>query len=154
MAEAKGLIERYFVRYAQLKGWMQEVIDSAKKRGYVETLLGHRRSIPELLAKNAAVRGFGERMAINTPVQGTSSEVIKCAMIRIGERMKENQNKQVQLLLQVHDDLLFEVPKDQVQETSVWVKQEMEQALSLKVPLKVDLKSGENWADLNPIEKS
>jgi DNA polymerase-1 len=126
---------------------MARIIEEARRNGYVTTLLNRRRYLPEIKAANAAVRGFAERTAMNTPIQGTSADIIKVAMIHLDQLFKEKGWK-TRMLLQVHDDLLFEVPDAERGRVAKPIQDAMESALALSVPLKVDLKTGTNWADL------
>jgi DNA polymerase-1 len=142
--EAEDFIESYFERFAGVRDYLETMKDTAREKGYVETLLGRRRYIPEIRSRNPGVRGFGERLATNSPIQGTAADLIKLAMIRLHERFGDGP---VQMLLQVHDELLFEVPKGQVDEVSEIVREEMEGAIELSVPLRVDLGSGDSWYD-------
>ena len=140
--EAEDFIESYFERFAGVRDYLETMKDTAREKGYVETLLGRRRYIPEIRSRNPGVRGFGERLATNSPIQGTAADLIKLAMIRLHERFGDGP---VRMLLQVHDELLFEVPEDRVEEASEVVREEMEGAIELSVPLRVDLGSGESW---------
>jgi DNA polymerase-1 len=140
--EAEDFIEGYFERFAGVRDYLEEMKETAREKGYVETLLGRRRYIPEIRSRNPGVRGFGERTATNSPIQGTAADLIKLAMIRLHERFG---NGPARMLLQVHDELLFEVPEDRVEEASEVVREEMEGAIELSVPLRVDLGSGDSW---------
>ncbi|MBN1385267.1 MAG: DNA polymerase I [Elusimicrobia bacterium] len=154
--EAQNYIDKYFKRYSGVKKWILKTIDEAKKSGYVSTLLGRIRYLPEINHKNGQLRAFAERTAINTPIQGTSADIIKIAMVRIDEnliRRLADKNKECKMLLQVHDDLLFEIAEDKVSNYLSIIKSEMENAMKLDVPLIVDVKTGVNWADLNEIKK-
>jgi len=117
----------------------------------VTTLLNRRRYLPEINSKNAAIRGFAERTAINTPIQGTSADIIKVAMIRISDRIKAK-GLMAKMSLQIHDELLFEVPEKEVDELSRLAKEEMERAVSLDVPVVVDMTVGRNWRDLKEMK--
>ena len=119
----------------------------AREKGYVQTLLGRRRSIPEINSANRQVREAAERMAINMPVQGTSADIIKVAMVKLYSEMQQRQLKS-KILLQVHDELLFEVPQEEFEEMSQLVSEIMSTSLKLSVPLKIDIKSGQNWGEL------
>jgi DNA polymerase-1 len=149
MAEAQGLIDRYFQRYHGVKSWIEETKRRAKADGFVRTLLGRTRYLPDLAAKNPSVRAFSERLAVNTPVQGTSADIIKVAMIRIFRAKLP-----ARMLLQVHDDLLFEVAPGDLKEAAAQVRREMEHALELEVPLEVSVKTGKNWADMEALPRS
>ncbi|MDH3223249.1 MAG: DNA polymerase, partial [Gemmatimonadota bacterium] len=123
--------------------YLDEQVALAKDRGFVETLLGRRRFVPELRSKNWNVRQFGERIAQNTPIQGTAADMIKLAMIRVDEALRDQGG--VDLLLQVHDELVFEVREGQVEKVAVVVKEAMESAMTLDVPIRVDWGSGPTW---------
>jgi DNA polymerase-1 len=142
--EAEDFIESYFERFAGVRDYLDTMKDTAREKGYVETLLGRRRYIPEIRSRNPGVRGFGERLATNSPIQGTAADLIKLAMIRLHDRLVRS-GTGAHMLLQVHDELLFEVPDEEVEAVSEIVREEMEGAIRLSVPLKVDLGSGESW---------
>jgi DNA polymerase-1 len=131
---------------------MLEIKEQAKRQGYVETLLGRKRAIPELRASNPALRGAGERMAINMPIQGTAADIQKIAMNRTDERVRAA-GLHARLLLSVHDELLFEVPRDEVEALSRIVRETMEAALPLDVPLTVDIKVGDDWEGMTPLTR-
>jgi DNA polymerase-1 len=142
--EAREFIEEYFRRFSGVRAFLDEQVGLARDRGYVETLSGRRRYVPELKSRNWNIRQFGERVAQNTPIQGTAADLIKRAMIDVHRTLRERASP-ARLLLQVHDELLFEVPDDQVHEVGKLVKSKMENAMSLRVPLVVDLGVGRNW---------
>ena len=142
--EAQKYIEGYFVKYPCIKSYLEEMIDFAMQNGYVETLFHRRREIPEILASNYNMREFGKRVAMNTPIQGTSADIIKIAMIRVHRKLKEN-NLRSKLILTVHDELLIEAHKEEVDMVKKILKEEMEHAADLSVPLSVDVHQGENW---------
>ncbi|WP_203361508.1 DNA polymerase I [Bacillus sp. REN10] len=144
--EAADFIERYLMTYPGVKEYMDDIIREAKEKGYVTTLLHRRRYIPEITSRNFNLRSFGERTAMNTPIQGSAADIIKKAMIDVAERL-EKEKLQSKLLLQVHDELIFEVPKEEIEVMSKLVPEVMEQALTLKVPLKVDFSYGATWYD-------
>ena len=144
-AEAKSFIERYFEKYSGVKRFMDQVIAAAEKNPEVRTISGRVRPIPEILSSNRPVKENGNRMAINTIIQGSAADIIKIAMIRIHEHLKTMESK---LVLQVHDELVFEYPAAEEGRLRAMVKNEMENALALKVPLRVSLKRGVNWADM------
>ena len=129
---------------------MLHVKDLARTQGYVTTLLGRRRSIPELDARNPALRAAGERMAINMPIQGTAADIVKIAMIRLDARLREGGFRS-RLLLQVHDELLLEVPRDEVDRLVPVLRDAMEGAVPLDVPLTVDVKIGDDWESMRPL---
>lgn len=142
--EAKSYIDNYLDKYSGVRKYMMDRVESAKKDGYVTTLLKRRRSVPELTSTNFNVKSFGERLAMNTPIQGSAADIIKIAMIRVFEKLKENKMKS-RLILQVHDELILEVHKDEIDEVKNIVKDGMENALKLDVPLVVDINSGYSW---------
>lgn len=143
-AEAKRYIDNYFARYPKVRDFIARTIEQAKTKGYVTTLLGRKRYIPELTSSAAPVRNFGERMAVNTPIQGTAADLIKLAMISIHQLIKEK-NFGSRMILQVHDELIFEVPDSEIETMKKLVKKEMEGVLQLSVPIKVDMGVGKNW---------
>ena len=142
--KAKEYIDRYFETYSEVKNYMTANVDTAKQNGYVETLLGRRRVINELKSSNFNVRGFGERAAMNMPLQGSSADIIKIAMIHVAEKLKKGGYK-ARLVLQVHDELIIDCPKNESDEVAQILKREMENAVSLQVPLTVEVGVGENW---------
>ena len=144
-SEAARFIQRYFERYAGVRTYVDRCLDQARRSGQVETLFGRVRPIPNLGARNAALRGFAERTAINSPLQGTAADLIKLAMIRLHPQLDALGAK---LLLQVHDELLLEVPEESVEALAALVRREMEQAAELSVPLRVEIGVGPNWRDL------
>lgn len=144
--EAAEFIERYFQSFPGVKGFMEDVVKQAKEDGYVTTLLKRRRYLPDINSRNFNLRSFAERTAMNTPIQGTAADIIKKAMIHMAEKLREEKLKSV-LLLQVHDELIFEVPRDEIEKMEKLVRQVMESAISLDVPLKVDVSYGNSWYD-------
>lgn len=142
--EAKKFIERYFQLYPGVKEYMDGKIQEARQNGYVTTLMGRRRLLPEINHRIYNMRQNAERMAINTPIQGTAADLMKLAMLKVREAMREA-NLQARMLLQVHDELVFEVPQAEVEALAALVKREMERAMELQVPLKVEVKAGPNW---------
>lgn len=142
--EAKEFIERYFASYPGVKQFMNNIIQQAKKDGYVTTLMQRRRYLPDINSRNFNLRSFAERTAINTPIQGTAADIIKKAMVEISERLEREQMSST-LLLQVHDELIFEVPEDELEVMQKLVPEVMEAAIELKVPLKVDVSYGPSW---------
>lgn len=150
--EAHDYIERYFRRYRGVKAYLEEVVARARQEGYVTTLLGRRRYLPDLFSSNRNVRSFGERTAMNTPIQGTAADIIKVAMVKIF-RLLEEKYPAARMILQVHDELIFDVPGDDLPAVAGLVKDTMEHTLELKVPLQVDLKAGPNWYDLEPYKE-
>ncbi len=151
-ADAKKYIDTYFERYAGVKAFMDKTIEQAKKQGYVTTILGRRRPIPELQSSDPAQRGFGERMAVNSPIQGSAADLIKVAMISVLKKLHA-ELPSTKMILQVHDELIFEVPEKDLNMAKHLVKDEMEgvgSRLGLSVPLKVDLGVGHNWREAHP----
>ncbi len=142
---AKSYIEEYFKRYGSVKSYMEKSIEEAQKQGYAVTILGRRRPIPELKSRDRALRGFGQRTAINTPIQGSAADIIKIAMIRIHEKLKTGLKSR--MILQVHDELLFEIHESELDELSKVIREAMEGAWKLRVPLQVDIGVGKNWAE-------
>ena len=147
-AEAARFIKRYFERYAGVQKYIQRMLADARKQGSVRTMFGRVRPIPNLDARNPTLRGFAERTAVNTPLQGTAADLIKRAMIRLHPRLPA---LGARMLLQVHDELVFEVPEAKVQALSALARQEMEHVVELSVPLRVEVGAGPNWRDLEPV---
>lgn len=151
--KAKDYIERYFDRYAGVRAWCRSCLETARENGFVTTLSGRARRLPDLAAKNSALRQFTERVAVNTPIQGSSADIIKRAMVAIHRKMRARPRPwAARPLLQVHDELLFESPEGDVPGFSEWLRSEMESCVRLKVPLRVDVKTGANWQDMRPLE--
>ncbi len=142
--EAKELIETYYATYPKLRAYIQDQIDFAREHGYVETVLGRRRYLKNINSQNAIVRGGAERNAVNAPIQGSAADIIKLAMIHIHQKIHV-EGWQSKMLLQVHDELVFDVPKNELESFQMMVKNEMEKAFSLEVPLVVDIGTGNNW---------
>jgi DNA polymerase-1 len=145
--EAAQFIASYFEKYPKVKEYIETTKIQAREQGYVQTVMGRRRYIPEIKSPNRQVREAAERMAINMPVQGTSADIIKIAMVNLHREMKKR-NLQTKMTLQVHDELLFEVPPEDVETMKELVAEIMPQALKLSVPLKIDIKMGKNWAEM------
>jgi DNA polymerase I len=145
-AEAKQFIATYFERFAGVRAFLDRMVEEARERGYVETLFGRRRYIPELADKNFNIRAFGERIAQNAPIQGSAADLIKRAMLRVHARLA-TEGFQAKMLLQVHDELVFEAPPAELEALATLVRTEMEGAAALTVPLVVDLGTGDNWVD-------
>ena len=142
--EAAEYIDQYFLTYPGIKTFLDNTVASAREHGYVETLFGRRRPMPELKSSNYIQRSFGERVAMNAPIQGTAADIIKVAMIGVSRRLKEKQMKS-RLVLQVHDELLIETYIPELEQVEEILKEEMERAADLKVPLLVDMHTGNNW---------
>ncbi len=145
--EASQFIALYFEKYPRVKEYLEATKEQARKLGYVQTVLGRRRFLPEINSSNRMVREAAERMAINAPVQGSSADIIKIAMINLHREM-EKQNLKSKMLLQIHDELLFEVPEEEVGEMKSLVAELMSRAFELCVPVKIDIKLGRNWAEM------
>ncbi len=146
-SEAKAYIDAYFAKYAGVRAWRDQILEEARREQRVTTLFGRVRPIPDINAKNANQRGFAERTAINTPLQGTAADLIKLAMIRIDAELRRRALRS-RMTLQVHDELVFEVPEDEVPIMRAFVKEQMENVHELSVPLVVDIKTGSNWRDV------
>ncbi len=157
LKDAKLFIERYFQNFPNVKGYFEGSKDAAELQGYLETLLGRRRYFP-ILKKGAATQGAhmqraqAEREAINMPIQGTAADIIKIAMIHLSARLKA-ERPNARMILQVHDELVLEVPQDEVIETAALVREVMENAVKLDVPLRADANVGLNWAEMQPVEE-
>ena len=142
--EAAQYIENYFETYPKIKGFLDSLVAQAKEQGYVSTMFGRRRPVPELKSSNFMQRSFGERVAMNSPIQGTAADIIKIAMIRVNQRLKEEHLKS-RLILQVHDELLIETAAEETEKVSAILEQEMKGAADLSVPLEIDMHTGKNW---------
>ena len=145
-SEAKTLIDGYFESYPQIKEYMNRSIEVAREKGFVETICGRKRMLPDIHSHNSVVRGYAERNAINAPIQGSAADIIKIAMIRIARRLEEGQLKS-RMILQVHDELNFNVPAEELEQVKAIVREEMENAYSLQVPLLADCGTGANWLE-------
>ena len=144
--ESKELIEAYYSTYPMLRLYIDEQINFARDNGYVSTVLGRRRYLKDINSQNAILRGSAERNAVNAPIQGSAADIIKLAMIAIQKRLK-SENKNSKMILQVHDELVFDVPKYEIDEIKILIKEEMENAFKLEVPLVVDIGIGSNWLE-------
>ena len=142
--EAAKYIDDYFATYPGIKTFLDDAVAHAKEKGYVVTLFGRRRPVPELSSSNFMQRSFGERVAMNSPIQGAAADIIKIAMIRVNQRLKDQKMKS-RLVLQVHDELLIEAYEPELEEVQTILKEEMEHAADLKVPLEIDMHTGDNW---------
>ncbi len=151
--EAQEFINNYFASYSGISYYMLHIKELARSQGWVSTLLGRRRQIPELQARNPALRGAGERMAINMPIQGTAADVMKIAMIHVADVLRDG-GFRARVLLQVHDELLFEVPREELDRLAPVVRATMEGALPLDVPLTVDVKVGDSWEGMTPLTRA
>lgn len=144
---AAEFIKAYFEKYAKMKEYLDSSKEQAREQGYVQTLFGRRRYVPEIKSANRQIREAAERMAINMPIQGTAADIIKLAMIRIQNEL-DQRGSRTRMILQVHDELLFEVPPEEVEEVTKMVEQKMSRVVGLSVPLKVDIKVGSNWGQM------
>jgi len=142
--QAQEFLDRFFGRHAKVKAYLERTVAEGRQRGFVQTLLGRRRYIPELQSGNPNLRGFAERMATNAPIQGTAADLVKIAMVRMAKALAEGGFK-ARMLLQVHDELLFEAPEDELARLEALTREVMESAMALDVPLKVDIKTGADW---------
>ena len=147
--EAESYIRAYFERYAGVRRFIDATIAEVRRTGVSVNMFGRKRPIPDMQSRNPNARGFAERTAVNTPLQGTAADLIKLAMIRIQEKLngEKLRGMQTQMLLQVHDELVFEAPPDEVDAVRVMVKAEMENVQRFEVPLVVDVGVGDNWRD-------
>ena len=143
--EAKQYIESYLETYTGVRDFMKDIVEFGKEHGYVETVFHRRRYVPELKA-SGHLRAFGERVCMNAPIQGTAADVIKYAMVKIDRRLKEEKMK-TRLILQIHDELILEAPEEEAEKAARLLKEEMESAATLKVPLSVDSNTAKNWFD-------
>jgi DNA polymerase-1 len=150
VTQARAFIDNYFTRFPAIREYLDRQVELARDEGYVETLFGRRRYIPELNSKNPNIRGFGERVATNSPIQGTAADLIKLAMINIHRKLGQHGDRS-RMILQVHDELLFEVHPDDTERVTALVKREMEGALDLDVPIAVDMGVGRNWYETKAV---
>ena len=144
--EAKSLIEGYFATYPQIKEYMSNCVEEARKQGFVTTICGRRRMLPDINSHNNTVRGYAERNAINAPIQGSAADIIKIAMIRIFNRI-QREGMKARMILQVHDELNFDVPVNEIEQLKRLVTEEMQQAYELRVPLIADSGIADNWLE-------
>jgi DNA polymerase-1 len=155
LAEAEDFVTTYFEQFPGVKRYLDETRETAAETGYVETLLGRRRYFPQLIKGAPKVseplRARAEREAINAPIQGTAADIIKLAMLQLPKSL-EKAGLSAKLLLQVHDELVVECPKSELQETSAVVQKVMQEAFKLSIPLKTDAKAGKNWSAMKPVE--
>lgn len=146
-SEASDFIERYFKVFSGVAKWIEQIKASTREQGFVTTLLGRKRSLPEINSGMQQVRSAAERMAVNLPIQGTAADLLKVAMVKVAKKLPEVSHK-TRMILQVHDELVFEVPQKDVAKVAKLVKHEMEQAIKLSVPIVVDVKVGDNWGEM------
>ena len=145
---AQAYIDAYFKKYPMVQTYIESSLEEARKKGYVTTLLNRRRYLPDIHSPTAVIRQASERMAVNTPLQGTAADIIKLAMIHIQDRIEE-QSLLTKMIMQVHDELVFEVPEEELQKVLPMIQAEMETVMGLSVPLKVSIHSGKNWAEVH-----
>ena len=144
--EAQAYMDAYMEKYHGVRDYMKNIVEQAKKDGYVTTIFGRRRELPELKSSNYNMRSFGERVALNMPIQGTAADIIKMAMVNVYDRLRK-ENLKAKLILQIHDELIVECPEDEAEKVSGILKEEMENAVSLSVPLTADVNTGKSWAE-------
>ena len=144
VAEAKSFMERYFDTYPAVRQYMADVVEKAREKGYVETLWHRRRELPELKSSNFNLRAFGERVALNMPIQGTAADIIKLAMVRVHRKLRA-QGLRARLIMQVHDELIVECPEAEEEQVTALLRREMEQVAALSVPLNAEAHAGKNW---------
>ncbi|MCC6700356.1 MAG: DNA polymerase I [Fluviicola sp.] len=145
-SEAKSIIDAYFAQYGTIKSYMETAVKNAREEGYVETIMKRRRYLPDINSGNAVVRGFAERNAVNAPIQGSAADIVKLAMVAVDKAMQEAK-VQSKMILQVHDELVFDVHKDEVELMKNLVKKAMEEAIHLEVPMEVEMQLADNWLD-------
>lgn len=150
--EARAFIERYLGSFPQVRAYIRDIEDQARETQVVTTLLGRRRFIPDAVSRNRTIQAAAVRMAVNTPIQGSAADIMKLAMIKT-DRLLREKRIEARMLMQVHDEIVLETPREALQETAVLVKQGMETAFPLSVPMRVDLNKGNNWADEEPISR-
>jgi DNA polymerase-1 len=146
-SEAEKYITGYFRRYPGVKKYLDDIVAQARQQGYVTTLLNRRRYIPDIFSSNRSIRNFGERTAMNTPIQGSAADIIKLAMVRVAACLR-NEGMKTRMILQVHDELICEVPPEELARVIPLIRDCMENAVELRVPLVVDIKKGPNWYDM------
>ena len=142
--EAAAYIQKYFETYPSIKGFLDGLVEQGKEKGYVSTMFGRKRPVPELKSSNFMQRSFGERVAMNSPIQGTAADIMKIAMIAVDKELRMR-NMKSRLVLQVHDELLIETWKEEEEEVREILKEGMMHAADLSVPLEIDMHSGKNW---------
>jgi DNA polymerase-1 len=145
---AQAYIDEYFKKYPKVQTYIENSLEEARQKGYVTTLLHRRRYFPDIQSPTTAIRQASERMAINSPLQGTAADIIKVAMIHIQNRIEEL-GLLIKMVMQVHDELVFEVPEEELQKALPMIQNEMETVMELSVPLKVSIHSGKNWAEVH-----
>lgn len=148
--EARTFIDRYYARFPGVREYMLRVVEQARRDGFVATVLGRRRYLPDLMSRNRTVREAAERTAINTPIQGSTADIIKLAMLAIAREIPQS-FPDVHMTLHIHDELLFEVPEGRVSEVARRIRELMQGAFPLSVPTVADARSGQNWAEMRPV---
>jgi DNA polymerase-1 len=143
---AQAYIDEYFKKYGGVHAYIEASLKKARQKGYVTTLLNRRRYLPEIHSPTAFIRQSSERMAINSPIQGTAADIIKVAMIHIQNRIEES-SLSTKMIMQVHDELVFEAPEEELHQALPFIRREMETVMNLSVPLSVSIHSGKNWAE-------
>ena len=146
VAEAKAYMEAYFATFPGVRTYMDAIVERAREQGYVETLFHRRRDLPELKSSNFNLRSFGERVALNMPIQGTAADIIKLAMLRVDQALRD-EGLEAKLVLQVHDELIVECPEREAEVVTALLKREMEGVAQLSVPLVAEAKAGKTWAE-------
>ena len=145
-AEAKKIIDDYFTNFPAISAYINDIVAAARETGYVETLFGRRRYLPDITSRNATARALAERNAINAPIQGTSADIIKLAMVNVDRRI-EAEGLESRMVLQIHDELVFDAAADEVSRLEKIVREEMENVINLSVPLTVECNHGNNWLE-------
>ena len=145
-SEAKEYMDRYFEKYSGVRAYMAQIVEQAKRDGYVSTILGRRRWLPELKSSNHNLRAFGERVALNMPIQGTAADIMKLAMIHVRDRLLA-EGLEGRLVLQVHDELIVECPEAEAENVKALLTEEMESVMDLAVPLTAEAHAGRTWAE-------
>ena len=145
-SEAKSLIDGYFDTYPTIKTFIEKSIENARKNGYVETMFNRKRYLPDINSRNATVRNFAERNAVNAPIQGTAADIIKIAMVKLYNRLLK-ENLQSKMILQIHDELILNVPSMELERVKSIIKEEMQNAVKISVPLTVEAGVGDNWLE-------
>jgi DNA polymerase-1 len=145
-SESKQIIEDYFANFPAIESYIQDTLSSARESGYVETLFGRRRYLPDITSRNATVKALAERTAVNAPIQGTAADIIKLAMINVADRLDKEEFKS-RMILQIHDELLFDAYPEEVESLMRVIKEEMENVITLSVPLTVECNYGNNWLE-------
>ena len=145
-SESKQIIEDYFANFPAIESYIQDTLSSARESGYVETLFGRRRYLPDITSRNATVKALAERTAVNAPIQGTAADIIKLAMINVADRLDKEGFKS-RMILQIHDELLFDAYPEEVESLMRVIKEEMENVITLSVPLTVECNYGNNWLE-------